>query len=158
MEPVPRRIGIVKTQADCWPPHLLSFCYPPDTLAMMWGSAWKTDRARAHREDHHEPMYRTWADRHGAFGLGGGHVAYFGFAQSSPLIGTWKLNLEKSKFGPGAAPRSGTGGRANGRKLSAPKIRTNYPGRRPCRLRTIRISKRVTDKHGQKMNRLPASG
>ncbi len=30
------------------------------------------------------------------------------FAQSSPLIGTWKLNLEKSKFPPGAAPRSQT--------------------------------------------------
>ena len=28
------------------------------------------------------------------------------FAQSSPLIGAWKLNLEKSKFPPGAAPRS----------------------------------------------------
>jgi hypothetical protein len=30
------------------------------------------------------------------------------FAQSSPLIGTWKLNLEKSKFPSGAAPRSQT--------------------------------------------------
>jgi hypothetical protein len=30
------------------------------------------------------------------------------FAQSSPLIGTWKLNLEKSKFTPGTAPRSQT--------------------------------------------------
>ena len=30
------------------------------------------------------------------------------FAQNSPLIGTWKLNLEKSKFPPGAAPRSQT--------------------------------------------------
>lgn len=29
-------------------------------------------------------------------------------AQSSPLIGTWKLNLEKSKFTPGTAPRSQT--------------------------------------------------
>ena len=29
------------------------------------------------------------------------------FAQSSPLIGTWKLNLEKSKL-PGTAPRSQT--------------------------------------------------
>ena len=28
------------------------------------------------------------------------------FAQSSPLIGTWKLNLEKSKFPSGTAPRS----------------------------------------------------
>ena len=31
-----------------------------------------------------------------------------GLAQSNPLIGTWKLNLEKSKFPPGAAPRSQT--------------------------------------------------
>jgi hypothetical protein len=31
-----------------------------------------------------------------------------GFAQSNPLIGTWKLNLDKSKFSPGTAPRSGT--------------------------------------------------
>jgi hypothetical protein len=31
-----------------------------------------------------------------------------GFAQSSPLIGTWKLNLDKSKFSPGPPPRSAT--------------------------------------------------
>src|SRR5215471_13361320 len=30
------------------------------------------------------------------------------FAQSSPLIGTWKLNVEKSKFSPGPPPRSAT--------------------------------------------------
>jgi hypothetical protein len=30
-----------------------------------------------------------------------------GFAQSSPLIGTWKLNLSKSKYSPGPPPRSG---------------------------------------------------
>jgi hypothetical protein len=29
-----------------------------------------------------------------------------GFAQSSSLIGSWKLNLDKSKFSPGTAPRS----------------------------------------------------
>ena len=29
-------------------------------------------------------------------------------AQSSSLIGTWKINLEKSKFTPGTAPRSQT--------------------------------------------------
>jgi hypothetical protein len=29
--------------------NLLSFCYPPDTLAMMWGSAWKTDRCASCR-------------------------------------------------------------------------------------------------------------
>ena len=28
------------------------------------------------------------------------------FAQSSPLIGTWKLNLDKSKYNSGTAPRS----------------------------------------------------
>jgi len=31
-----------------------------------------------------------------------------GFAQSNPLIGTWKLNLAKSTYPPGEAPRSGT--------------------------------------------------
>jgi hypothetical protein len=31
-----------------------------------------------------------------------------GFAQSSPLIGTWRLNLDRSKFSPGPPPRSGT--------------------------------------------------
>jgi hypothetical protein len=30
------------------------------------------------------------------------------FAQSAPQLGTWKLNLEKSKFSPGSAPRSTT--------------------------------------------------
>ena len=29
-------------------------------------------------------------------------------AQSNPMIGTWKLNIDKSKFTPGAALRSGT--------------------------------------------------
>jgi hypothetical protein len=28
------------------------------------------------------------------------------FAQSNPAIGTWKLNVEKSKYNPGPAPRS----------------------------------------------------
>ena len=31
-----------------------------------------------------------------------------GLAQSNPLIGTWKLNLAKSKYSPGPPPRSGT--------------------------------------------------
>jgi hypothetical protein len=31
-----------------------------------------------------------------------------GFAQSNPLVGTWKLNLEKSKYSPGPAPKSST--------------------------------------------------
>jgi hypothetical protein len=31
-----------------------------------------------------------------------------GFAQSDPLIGTWKLNLARSTFSPGPPPRSGT--------------------------------------------------
>ena len=30
------------------------------------------------------------------------------FAQTSPLIGTWKLNLAKSKYSPGPPPRSNT--------------------------------------------------
>jgi hypothetical protein len=29
-------------------------------------------------------------------------------AQSGPLVGTWKLNLAKSKYNPGPPPRSGT--------------------------------------------------
>jgi hypothetical protein len=28
------------------------------------------------------------------------------FAQSNPLVGTWKLNLEKSKYNPGPLPKS----------------------------------------------------
>jgi hypothetical protein len=31
-----------------------------------------------------------------------------GFSQSNPLIGTWKINLAKSKYTPGPAPKSGT--------------------------------------------------
>jgi glucan-binding YG repeat protein len=31
-----------------------------------------------------------------------------GFAQSNLLVGTWKLNLEKSKYSPGPAPKSST--------------------------------------------------
>jgi hypothetical protein len=31
-----------------------------------------------------------------------------GFAQSNPLVGTWKLNLEKSKYSPDPAPKSST--------------------------------------------------
>jgi hypothetical protein len=31
-----------------------------------------------------------------------------GFAQSDPLIGTWKLNLAKSTYSPGPPPRSQT--------------------------------------------------
>jgi hypothetical protein len=30
------------------------------------------------------------------------------FAQSNPLVGTWKLNLEKSKYSPDPAPKSST--------------------------------------------------
>jgi hypothetical protein len=29
-------------------------------------------------------------------------------AQSNPFVGTWKLNVEKSKYEPGPAPQSGT--------------------------------------------------
>ncbi len=35
-------------------------------------------------------------------------VSEIGLAQSNPLIGTWKLNLAKSKFIPGPPPRSQT--------------------------------------------------
>src|SRR5271169_4475733 len=28
------------------------------------------------------------------------------FAQNNPAVGTWKLNLEKSKYNPGPAPKS----------------------------------------------------
>jgi hypothetical protein len=31
-----------------------------------------------------------------------------GFAQSNPLVGSWKLNLQKSKYSAGPAPRSAT--------------------------------------------------
>ena len=31
-----------------------------------------------------------------------------GFAQSDPVIGTWKLNLAKSKYSPGPLPKSST--------------------------------------------------
>jgi hypothetical protein len=41
-------------------------------------------------------------------GLAIAALPQIGFAQSSPLIGTWKLNLDKSKFSPGPPPRSGT--------------------------------------------------
>ena len=30
------------------------------------------------------------------------------FSQSSPQLGTWKINLEKSKFSPGPAPKTST--------------------------------------------------
>jgi hypothetical protein len=41
-------------------------------------------------------------------GLAMATLPQLGFAQSSPLIGTWKLNLDKSKYGPGPPPRSNT--------------------------------------------------
>jgi hypothetical protein len=41
-------------------------------------------------------------------GLAAAGLPQLGFAQSSPLIGTWKLNLDKSKFSPGPPPRSST--------------------------------------------------
>jgi hypothetical protein len=39
-------------------------------------------------------------------GLAAAGLPQLGFAQSSPLIGTWKLSLDKSKFSPGPPPRS----------------------------------------------------
>jgi len=42
-------------------------------------------------------------------GLAVAALPQFGFAQSSSsLIGTWKLNLDKSKYSPGPPPRSAT--------------------------------------------------
>ena len=35
-------------------------------------------------------------------------MAFSAFGQSSPLVGTWKVNLEKSKFDPGPPPKSQT--------------------------------------------------
>jgi hypothetical protein len=64
-------------------------------------------------------------------------------AQSNPAIGTWKLNLAKSKYGPGQAPKSQTrtieaqgkgakysfeGVAADGSKMSYSYI-TNYDGK-----------------------------
>jgi hypothetical protein len=40
------------------------------------------------------------------FGLMTAALPQVSFAQSSPLIGTWKLNLDKSKYSSGTAPRS----------------------------------------------------
>jgi hypothetical protein len=40
--------------------------------------------------------------------LGLAALPQIGFAQSNPWIGTWKLNLEKSTFSPGAPPKSQT--------------------------------------------------
>jgi hypothetical protein len=39
-------------------------------------------------------------------GLATAASSNLGFAQSSPLIGAWKLNIEKSKLTPGTTPRS----------------------------------------------------
>ena len=41
-------------------------------------------------------------------GLAAAALPQLAFAQSSPQIGTWKLNLQKSEFIPGPAPRSRT--------------------------------------------------
>jgi hypothetical protein len=41
-------------------------------------------------------------------GLAIGGFPQDSFAQSNPLIGTWKLNIDKSKFGAGTAPRNAT--------------------------------------------------
>lgn len=35
-------------------------------------------------------------------------IPHASFAQSNPLIGTWKINLTKSSFSPGPAPKSST--------------------------------------------------
>ena len=40
--------------------------------------------------------------------LGLAALPQVGFAQSSSLIGTWRLKVDKSKFNPGPPPRSAT--------------------------------------------------
>lgn len=40
--------------------------------------------------------------------IAGAMVSPTVFAQSDPLLGTWKLNLAKSKYSPGPAPQSST--------------------------------------------------
>jgi hypothetical protein len=50
-------------------------------------------------------------DRRSAFvtvALPGSIACAFAQASFAPLIGSWKLNLERSKYAPGAAPRSQT--------------------------------------------------
>jgi len=52
-----------------------------------------------------------------------------GFAQSNPLVGTWKLNLAKSKFSPGPSPRSSTlTFQAEGQSLTATVEGVNAQG------------------------------
>jgi hypothetical protein len=41
-------------------------------------------------------------------GLAIGALPQAGFAQSDPFLGTWQLNLAKSKYSPGPAPKSQT--------------------------------------------------
>ena len=41
-----------------------------------------------------------------SFCLAAAALPGIGIAEDNPLIGTWKLNLEKSKYSPGPAPRS----------------------------------------------------
>ena len=41
-------------------------------------------------------------------GLAIGGFPQHSFAQNNPMIGTWKLNLDKSRLSPGTAPRSAT--------------------------------------------------
>jgi hypothetical protein len=43
-----------------------------------------------------------------SFCLGAAALPAIGNAEDNPLIGMWKLNLEKSKYNPGPAPRSST--------------------------------------------------
>ena len=51
----------------------------------------------------------TCFDDNGPVFLGGSTaLPQSGFAQGNPLIGTWKINLTKSKYSPGPPPTSGT--------------------------------------------------
>jgi hypothetical protein len=53
-------------------------------------------------------MNRRTLTRMALLGLAIVTLPQTGVAQSDPLIGTWKLNLAKSTFNPGPAPKAGT--------------------------------------------------
>ena len=53
-------------------------------------------------------------------GVAFGAMPEAGFAQSDPFLGTWQLNLSKSKFSPGPPQRSATANiQADGQNLKA---------------------------------------
>jgi hypothetical protein len=52
-----------------------------------------------------------------------------GFAQSDPLLGTWQLNLAKSKYSPGPPPKSGTIYRGEGQNRKATAVGIDATGK-----------------------------